>query len=112
MALPRSLQLYAVLVAAQWAYAALPGPPEATSAAAFALWLAVDALLLVLLLRGSFVAWGVLLVFTVLAALLLAAGATDPSLPWAALFGVTVARLAALVAPGTRGHLRRGPEAG
>lgn len=111
MALPRSLRLYAVLVVAQWAYAALPGPPEAESALAFAVWLAIDGILLVLLLRGSFAAWGVLLVFTVLAALLLATGATDPSLAWGALFGLTLARLGALVAPGTRAHLRRGPEA-
>jgi hypothetical protein len=109
VALPRSLQLYAVLVVAQWAYAALPGPPEARSAVEFAFWLVVDGVLLVLLVRGSFAAWGVLIVFTVLAAILLAAGATDPTGAWAALFGLTLARLAALIAPGTRRHLRRGP---
>jgi hypothetical protein len=108
-ALPRSLQVYAVLVVVQWSYAAAPGPPDARSIGEFALWLAVDAVLLALLVRGSFAAWGGLLVFTVLAALLLTSGATRPSVAWAALFGLTLARLAALVAPGTRRHLRRGP---
>jgi hypothetical protein len=79
--------------------------------AEFAFWLAVDGVLLVLLVRGSFAAWGVLVVFTVIAALLLASGATDPTVPWAAFFGLTLAGLAALVAPGTRRHLRRGPPA-
>jgi hypothetical protein len=111
VALPRALWVYIALVAAQWAYAAWPGPPETRSIAEFVLWLAVDALLLGLLVRGSFAAWGILVVFTVLAALLLASGAGDPTLPWAVLFGLTLGRLAALVAPGTWRHLRRGPPA-
>jgi hypothetical protein len=108
MALPRSLQLYAVLVAAQWAYAALPGPPEARSAGEFAFWAVADAVLLVLLARGSFAAWGVLVVFNGLGALLLAAAAAGPSVAVVALFALTLARLAALVA-GTRAHVRRAP---
>ncbi|MBD0328989.1 MAG: hypothetical protein ICV64_02660 [Thermoleophilia bacterium] len=110
MALPWSLRLYAVLVVAQWVFFALPGDPGASSVLQAVFWVVVQAaLVLLLVLRGSTAAWAVLLVFTVLGALLLAAGLLEPDLTWGAAFVLLVAQLAALVAPGTRGHLRRGP---
>ena len=112
MAVPRSLRLYALLVAAQWLFFALPGDPGANSVAQAVLWVVLQAVLVLLvLLRGSLAAWAVLLVFTVFAALLLATGVLAPSLTWGVALALVVGQLAALVAPGTRRHLRRGPAA-
>ena len=113
MALPWSLRLYAVFVVAQWIFFALPGDPGASSIAQAVFWVVLQAaLVLLVVVRGSTGAWAILLVFTVLGALLLATGLLDPSVAWALAFALMVAQLAALVAPGTRSHLRRGPTTG
>jgi hypothetical protein len=108
--LPWSLRIYALLVAAQWLFFALPGDPDAASVGQAVFWLVLEAaLVLLLLLRGSVAAWGVLVVFTVLGALLLAAGLLGPSIALSIALVLALAQLAALLAPGTRRHLRRGP---
>ena len=108
--LPFSLRLYAALVVAQWVFFALPGDPDTSSVTQALFWVVVQAaLVVVLVLRGSTAAWAVLLVFTVVGTLLLATGLLDPSVAWGVAFLLMLAQLAALVAPGTRGHLRRGP---
>jgi hypothetical protein len=111
--LPPSLLVFAALVVAHWILVALPGGVGFPDHSSFAAWVVVEAVLVGLLLRGGFVAWSILLLLNVLAAIALAAlAAVPPSAAAALAFVVALGKLAALVAPGARAHVRQSLAAG